>query len=157
MVGSMTKVLIAYDTKYGNTKRVAELIAEGLRETEAIDVTLIDMEHEDLEDVFEYEAILVGSPNHAGRPTRTFKKFIDQLGKMDFQALPMAAFDTYLGGDFEKAMKKMDERIREKIPGASILSPGLSIRVVGMKGPIDDSELPKCTEFGRRLASQLTS
>jgi flavorubredoxin len=155
MVDSMTKVLVAYDTKYGNTKRVAELIAEGLRETESMDVTLIDMKHEDLESVLEYEAILVGSPNHVGRPTRTFNKFIDQLAKKGLQAKQMAAFDTYMGGDFEKAMKKMEKRAREKLPSVNILSPGLSIRVEGMKGPIDDSELPKCTEFGRRLAPQL--
>ncbi|MHA1904376.1 MAG: flavodoxin family protein [Candidatus Thorarchaeota archaeon] len=151
----MAKVLVAYDTKYGNTKRVAELIAEGLRETESMDVTLFDIKHEDLESALEFEAILVGAPNHVGRPTRTFNKFIDQLAKKDHQAKQMAAFDTYMGGDFEKAMKKMEKRAREKLPSVSILSPGLSIRVTGMKGPIDDSELPKCTEFGRRLASQL--
>ncbi len=151
----MTKVLVAYDTKYGNTKRVAELIAEGLRETETIDVTLIDMKQEEFEGSLEYEAVLVGGPNHIGRPTRTFNKFIDQLAKKDLQTKQMAVFDTYMGGDFEKAMKKMEKRTREKLPNVSILSPGLSIRVEGMKGPIDDSELPKCIEFGRRLASQL--
>ncbi|MDM7911661.1 MAG: hypothetical protein QUS09_01040, partial [Methanotrichaceae archaeon] len=34
-------------------------------------------------------------------------------------------------------------------------APGLSIKVQGMKGPLAERELPKCREFGRRIASHL--
>ena len=32
---------------------------------------------------------------------------------------------------------------------------GLSIKVEGIKGPIVDGELPKCKDFGRRMANQV--
>ncbi len=66
-----------------------------------------------------------------------------------------AVFDTYLGGDFNKVVRKMEGRIREKAPGLGLISPGLSIRVEGTKGPIADGELPKSREFGRKIADQL--
>ena len=67
----------------------------------------------------------------------------------------MAVFDTYIGGDFEKAVKKMEKRISEKAPGLSLAAPGLSIRVDGMKGPITEGELPKCQNFGIIIGKQL--
>jgi hypothetical protein len=66
-------------------------------------------------------------------------------------------FDTYGGGDFEKAMKKMEQRIREKAPMLRMIAPGLSIRVEGVKGPISEGELPKCREFGTTLATKLVA
>jgi hypothetical protein len=67
----------------------------------------------------------------------------------------VAVFDTYLGGDFEKAVKKMEKRISEKIPGLELIAPGLSIKVGGMEGPIVDGELPKCNDLRRKLQINL--
>jgi hypothetical protein len=66
-----------------------------------------------------------------------------------------AVFDTYIKGDFEKAVKKMEKRINEKVPELKLIAPGLSIKVQGMKGPILEEELPKCKEFGKKIATQL--
>ena len=152
----MVKVFVVYDTKYGNTKLVAEKIVEGMREVEGIETAITDIEEVDLEEVAGYDAILIGSPNHWGGPVRGVNKFIDKLGKLDLKAKWAAAFDTQLGGNqFEKAVKKMEKRISEKIPGLKLIVPGLSIKVGGMKGPIVDGELPKCTEFGKKIANQL--
>ncbi len=70
----------------------------------------------------------------------------------------VAVFDTNLGGpDFEKSVKKMEKRISEKVPGLKLIVPGLSIKVGGMKGPIVEGELPKCKDFGNKIANQLKS
>ena len=151
----MVKVFVVYDTKYGNTKLVAEKIVEGMREVEGIETAISDVEEVDLENLADSDAILIGSPNHVGRPARSIRKFIDKLGKLDLKAKWVAVFDTYLGGDFEKAMKKMEKRIGEKVPGLKLITSGLSIRVGGMKGPIVDGELPKCKDFGKKIANQL--
>jgi len=151
----LVKVFVVYDTKYGNTKLVAETIVEGMREVEEIETTISDVEEVDLERVADYDAILIGSPNHGGRPVGGIKKLIDKLGKLDLKAKWIAVFDTYMGKDFEKAMKKMEKRIGEKVPSLKIIASGLSIRVDGMKGPITDGELPKCKEFGKKIATQL--
>jgi flavodoxin len=99
----------------------------------------------------------VGSPNHFGGPTRSINKFIDKLGKLDLKGKLFAVFETYLGKDFEKAVKKMKKRINEKVPGWKLIVPGLAIKVEEMKGPIVDGELPKCKEFGKKIANKLKS
>ncbi|GAI45720.1 unnamed protein product [marine sediment metagenome] len=45
--------------------------------------------------------------------------------------------------------------LRDKVPRAKLAAPGLSIRVKGMKGPISEGELPKCKEFGNKIATQI--
>ncbi|UCC58320.1 MAG: flavodoxin domain-containing protein, partial [Candidatus Bathyarchaeum sp.] len=79
----MVKVFVVYDTKYGNTKLVAETIVEGMREVGEIETAISDVEEVDLERVADYDAILIGSPNHWGGPVRGIKKLIDKLGKLD--------------------------------------------------------------------------
>jgi len=151
----LVKVFVVYDTKYGNTKLVAETIVEGMREVKGIETAISDVEEVDIEKVADYDAILIGSPNHMGGPVRGIKKFIDKLGKLKLKAKWVAVFDTYLGGDFKKAAKKMEKRIGEKVPGLKPITSGLSIKVGGMEGPIVEGELPKCKDFGKKIATQL--
>lgn len=155
----MVKVFVVYDTRYGNTKLVAEKIAEGMRKAEGIETAISDVEEVDLDRIVDYDAILIGSPNHYGGPTRGVKRFIDKLGELNLEGKLFAVFDTYLGKRsdyfFEKAVKKMEKRINEKVPGLKLITSGLSIRVGGMKGPIVEEELPKCKDFGKKIANQL--
>ena len=151
----MVKIFVVYDTKYGNTKLVAEKIVEGIREVEGMEIAISDVKEVDLERVADSDAILIGAPNHMGRPARTIREFMDKLGKLDLKAKWVAVFDTYMGGDFEKAVKEMEKRIGEKVPSLKLITSGLSIRVDGMKGPITDGELPKCKDFGKKIATQL--
>lgn len=151
----MARVFVVYDTKYGNTKLVAEKIVEGIREVEGIETAIGDVEEVNLENLADSDSILIGSPNHMGGPARGVKKLIDKLGKLDLKAKWVAVFDTYLGEDFEKATKKMEKRIGEKFPGVKLITSGLSIRVGGTKGPIVEGELPKCKDFGKKIANQL--
>jgi flavodoxin len=155
MVNEMVKVFVVYDTKHGNTKLVAGTIAEGMKEAEGIEATLGDVEETDPEQAVGFDAILVGSPNHFGGPVGGINRFIDKLGKLDLKAKWIAVFDTYLGEDYEKAVKKMEKRIGEKVPVLKLITPGLSIKVDGMKGPVTDGELPKCREFGKKIANLL--
>ena len=151
----MAKVIVVYESKYGNTKLVAEKITEGMRGVAGIETVLAELKEVNLSQLVGFDAILVGSPNHIGGATRSIRKFIDALGKLNLEGNLAAVFDTYLGGDFEKAVKKMEKQISEKAPGLKLAAPGLSIRVEGMKGPITEGELPKCKEFGVKIATQL--
>jgi flavodoxin len=153
------RVIIVYESKYGNTKLVAETIAEGIREVEGIETVVSEVKEVDLNRMPDYDAILLGSPNHIGGPTGGVKKFIDKLGKLPLEGKLFAAFDTHLGPNsafpFEQAVKKMERRIGEKVPGSKLAASGLSIRVDGMKGPISEGELPKCKEFGKKIVAQM--
>ena len=151
------KVIIVYESKYGNAKRVAETIAEGIRQIEGIEEAVVSgVKEVDLSKIPDYDAILVGSPTHIGQPTWGIKKFIGKLGKLPLEGKFFAAFGTYMQDkSFEEATKKLEKRIRDKVPGAKLAAPGLSIKVSGMKGPISENELPKCKEFGNKIATQM--
>jgi hypothetical protein len=52
----------------------------------------------------------------------------------------------------------MEERIGEKLPGLKLIIPGLSIKVksgLSMKSPVEEGELPKCVDFGKKIATKL--
>ena len=96
--------------------------------------------------------ILIGSPNHVGSHIGTVKKFIKKLPNASLKGNSFAVFDTYMGKGFEKATGKMERQITKVMPNMKKVSSGLSIKVSGMKGPIADEELPKCKDFGIKLA-----
>ncbi len=148
------KVLVCYESKYGNTKRLAEAIAGEMQRLGGMDVVITEMKRVDFDDLADYEMILLGGPTHFGGPTRRVTKFIENLGRRNVNGKSVAVFDTYLGEDFEKSVKKMEEQVRAQVPGLKILAPGLSIRVADMKGPIVEGELLKCKDFVERLVAQ---
>lgn len=151
----MLKIIVIYESKYGNTKRVAELIIEGMNEINETEASLKEIKEVDLKTISDYDVIIIGSPNHMGGPTRGIKGFIDKLSKIKLEGKMFAVFDTYMGKDFEKALKKMEKQINKRVPGLKQLTDGLSIKVQGMKGPIVESELTKCKEFGKNIAIQI--
>ena len=146
------KALIVYHTKHGNTKKVAELIGEGLKTIEENEVTIENVKEIDLNKDEVYDLILVGSPNHVGSHTKYVKKFIKGLPNASLKGQSFAVFDTYMSKDYEKAVKKMEKQINEVMPNLNKASSGSSIKVGGMKGPIVEEDLPKCKEFGITLA-----
>jgi menaquinone-dependent protoporphyrinogen IX oxidase len=153
----LVKVFVVYDTKYGNTKLVAEHILKGLREVEGIETAIGYVKEIDIETMNDYDAIVLGAPNHMGRPSRTMKKFVEKLAELDLKAKNVAVFGTYSGTarPVDRAVKKMEKMVAKKLPKLNLISSGLSIRVNGIPGPIVDGELPKCVEFGKKIASQL--
>jgi len=159
MVITMARAIVVYESVYGNTKLVAETIIEGMNEVEGIEAVIKELKEVDLNKLADHNAILIGSPNHYGGPTKEVKEFIDRLENLHLKGKLFAVFDTYLGKKsdyfFEKAVKKMEKIITEKILGLKKIAPGLSIKVGGMKGPIVEGELPKCKEFGKKIATQL--
>jgi flavodoxin len=147
--------LIVYYTKYGNTERVAKLIAEGISSVEGNEVIVKNVKDVNLKQNASYDLILIGSPNHFGKHVGSIKKLINKLPDSQINANAYAVFDTYILADFEKAVKKMEEQVSEVIPDLPKASPGLSIKVEGKgtsKGPIASEDLPKCKEFGIKLS-----
>ena len=153
----MAKVFVVYDTKYGNTRYAAKLIAEGLKDVEGTDAEIDYVKNVDLAKLATYDAIIIGAPNHMGKPSRIIGQFINKLAKNNIALKRVAVFDTYYvhQRNFEKAMKKMEKSIGEKLPGAKLITHGLSVKVKGVNGPVAEEELVKCRELGRSIAAQL--
>ena len=155
----MSKIFIAYDSKYGNTKLAAENILEGIKETGGIETAIGYVKEVDAGKVADYDVIVLGAPNHMGRPSRTMKKFIDALSMQNLKAKQVAVFGTYSGKvrPIDRAVKKLEKTVQEKLPNLSLIAPTLSIKVNGVSGPVVEGELPKCAEFGRKIAAQISS
>jgi len=153
------KVFVAYDTKYGNTKQVAENILAGIKKVKGMEATMGYIKEINLADLAGYDALPLGAPNHMGRPSRTIKKFVDSLAEVDLKAKHVAVFGTYAGRErvLDRAVKKLAKMAEKKLPKLNLISPWLSIKVNGVTGPVVDVELPKCVEFGKRIAAQLKS
>jgi flavodoxin len=154
----LVKVFVVYDSKHGNTKLVAEKILEGIREFVGIETAIGYVKEIDIEKVADYDAIVLGAPNHMGRPSRTMKKFVDRLAELDLKAKNVAVFGTYSGRvrPVDRAVKKLGKMAEKKLPNLTLISPGLSIRVNGIPGPIVEGELPKCVDFGKKIAGQIS-
>jgi len=150
----MKNVLIVYESKYGNTKKVAETIGEGLTEAgNKIDVKHVkDVESESIKD---FDVLLIGSPTYVGSPARSIKKFIKSLGTLPLQGKSYAVFDTQMGGTgggfLRNTVKKMEEQIKKTIPDLEKITTGLQVGVKGVKGPLSDGELSRCKNFGLEL------
>ena len=57
----MVKVIIVYESKYGNTKTVAETIAEGMNEVPETEVVINEINNVDLNKIGEFDAIIIGA------------------------------------------------------------------------------------------------
>jgi NAD(P)H dehydrogenase (quinone) len=76
----MKKVLVAYYSKSGNTRKMAEMIVEGLKQ-KGVEAILKNVEEIDIDTLSEYDGYIVGSPNYFGTMAYPVKKFFDDSVK----------------------------------------------------------------------------
>lgn len=91
----MSKVLIVYSTRKQETRKIADLIAEGIRFS-GIDVTLSnanDMKNE--KDIMGYDGYVFGSPTYHGEMTDSMKTFLFLAEKIDLSGKPGGAFGAF--------------------------------------------------------------
>ena len=153
----MVKVIICYDSKYGNTKQVTQKIREGLCSIEGTEVDIVYVKEAGLKNLLHHDAIVLGAPNHMSQPSKAMKNFVDRLEKVEFKAKNAAVFGTYSGRlrVQDRAEKKLECILAEKLPKLKQVVPGLSVKVKGVTGPIEEGELHRCFEFGVKIKSQL--
>jgi NAD(P)H dehydrogenase (quinone) len=89
-------ILIAYQSISGNTRLMAEAVAEGAQSIEGVEVRLSKVKDVKREDILAADAIIVGSPVHNANITPDVQRFIN---KWPFKNSPLkdkigAAFVT---------------------------------------------------------------
>ncbi|MDF2576680.1 MAG: Tryptophan repressor binding protein [Chlamydiales bacterium] len=77
------KIVIAYHSGYGHTAKVAEILAQSMREADAhVDVLRVDnLSEADWEILDNANAIIFGSPTYMGSVSGPFKMFMDASSK----------------------------------------------------------------------------
>ncbi|NHJ12665.1 MAG: hypothetical protein EAX95_03275 [Candidatus Thorarchaeota archaeon] len=152
----MKKAIILYESIYGNTKKVAEAIAEGMNATGAVECNILktsEIHHTD--DLLGFDGILFGCPNHNQEPARNMLKFLDRATIVHVKCTLGAAFDTYTGGNKGVALGKLEEILRAKMPGIELITKGFSALVKDRKGPVADGEIELAFQFGKRIGMEL--
>ena len=74
----MCKILIVYHSQSGNTKRMAEKVAEGVQSIEGVAVSLKKASEATLEDLLACDGLAIGSPEYFGYMAGMVKDFFDR-------------------------------------------------------------------------------
>jgi menaquinone-dependent protoporphyrinogen IX oxidase len=155
------KGIVVYDTSYGNTKKIAETVAETLKEAE-IEVELSYVKDVKKLNGKDYDFIVIGSPTKFGTMSLAIRFFLGKIKSQEWMNKPFAAFDTENPENIEQARLKNKEwsaaeKIAEKLKEKNMnqLTPVLKAQVLGQKGPLVEGEIDKTKDYARELATKL--
>ena len=81
----MAKILIVYDSRTGNTEKMASAVAEGAKQVKGVKVDVKKVEKATLEDLQAADGIIMGSPTYYGGMSGKLKEFIDKSVKIHGQ------------------------------------------------------------------------
>ena len=73
----MAKVLIVYYSKSGNTKKMAELVGEGVEKEGGVDLEIKSTEAVAVDELLDADGIIIGSPTYFGTMAWPVKKLFD--------------------------------------------------------------------------------
>ena len=84
----MGKIFIQYYTETGNTKKMADLVADGVATVDGIEMRVKSVEESTIEDIYWADGYAVGAPTHLASIPWKLKEFwddvaIDAWGKID--------------------------------------------------------------------------
>jgi len=154
------KGLVVYDSVHGNTKKVAEAVAETLRSAGSVDVRHVsDVEPEEFAQL---DVLVVGAPTHAFQPSPNAKKFLKRIPAGALEGLRVAAFDTRISIEdtgsgvlsfmmrvFGYAAKPTADRLEKK--GGKLALPPEGFFVEDTEGPLKEGELERVADWARPL------
>lgn len=98
------KAAVVYHSETGNTKKVAELIAEGLRLDGQVEVKAMSVDDVDEAFIQASDAVLVGCPTHRGSFSWQMKKWVGTTKlKLGGKLGGVFATEGYIGGGADMA------------------------------------------------------
>jgi len=144
------RLLVMYDSKYGNTERVATLIAEEVRK-DGHDVDCRHQADSGEDDFLGVRLWVLGSPTHFGRPTFKFKTLLRNAVKEAGKDHDFVVFDTRYDNMHSGAADRLHkllvkEGLRPLVPPQHFIVDGQTLR--------PDQEM-KVRELGRKISSLL--
>ena len=152
----MKRVLVVFDTKFGNTEKLARVIASGIDETGIAESVVIGIDQVESQEFTTLDGILFGAPVHIFSATRGIKGAVKKASKKDLDGKLVGAFETYQSpGHAGKCTKQIEGTVKKRAPGARIFSTALNSLVDGYEGPLNEAEPSKAREFGQKFAKEL--
>lgn len=142
--------LVLYDSKYGNTERIAETIALALQEALPTRLASID-EVDDCEEWLRgIDLLVVGGPTHRHGISDRLKTSLACLGDTALGGIRVAVFDTRVHGSrlvTGSAAARLAKLLRHR--GAWVVVPPASFIVGGTEGPLREGEVERAHEWTR--------
>jgi len=90
------KVLIVYDSSTGNTEKMAHVVEDGVKKA-GVETVLKHVDDVSVDEVPQYQGLILGSPVYYGLPSWKIKKFIDESVKYH------GRLEGMVGGSFASA------------------------------------------------------
>ena len=144
----MAKALIVYSTRTGDTLKIAELIAEGLRFS-AVDVTLMDVKDvKKAADLAGYDAYVFGAPTYHGEMTAGMKTFLFLAEKAELAGKVGGAFGAF--GWSGEAPERIFETMA-RIFNMSMADGPLMLKSAGLEGGLKMAQ-----NYGRQIGQKIT-
>jgi len=143
------KVLVVYDSMYGNTAEIAKAIGAAIgKDTKVLpvgEVTPSDLEALDL--------LIAGAPTQGGRASPPMREFLDGLSESTVDGVNVAAFDTRMTTKWVKlfgyAAGKIGKALKKK--GGNLLLKAEPFWVTGGKGPLKEGELERAATWAKQV------
>lgn len=148
----MVKALVVYDSKYGNTEKIAKALAAGL-ESGMVKVDIVKADMVKFDDLNAVDLLCVGSPVHAWSASKPVKEFLERLKSIEGLTGKKAfAFDTKFSEG--KLAGSAGRRIEKELKGLGliIVKPSGSGIVKGWKGPLAENVEETFKQIGVELA-----
>ena len=142
----MSKAIIIYETRTGNTRIIAEAIQEGIKKAgvEVLSKRTAEAKADDLVDV---DAVVLGAPTYHHDLISPMKTFLFEMEKADLKGKVGAAFGSY--GWSGESVQMMSDTMKH-IFRMDVMEPGLRLT-----GRPSGSRLEQGKEFGRKIAEKI--
>ncbi len=158
------KVLIIYDSVFGNTEKIAQAIGNSLGSKENVETLRVsDVKPEQL---IGLELIIVGSPTRVFKPTKAIINFLNKIPLNGLKGVKVAAFDTRISTAnvssrllnilvklFGYAAKPIADKLEKK--GGSLIIPPEGFFVKDSEGPLKDGELERAADWAKLIIKTL--
>jgi flavodoxin len=147
------KALVVYDSKFGNTERLARAIAEELGAGEpAVLVAAGAASERDLAGI---DLLVVGGPTQGHGLSPALRAFLERIPQEAVRDVPTVTFDTRLSWPrllSGSAAAGSARRLEKK--GARLLVPPESFLVTKGEGPLAEGELARASSWANEVRAK---
>ena len=153
------KACVIFDTRYGNTEKIAKSFEAGLRQT-GIETVCINAKDVIVDDsLAQYDLICVGAPTEWHSASKPMKAFLRNLKGVDLSGRYGFAFDTRFAAPLSGSAAKLIEK-ELKVRGILMIASRESAIVAGAKGGamlLKEGEEERFKEVGARVGTTLAA
>lgn len=135
--------LVIYDSIFGNTKIIAETIADACGDNTKV-ASVSELKPE--QDLKSYNLLIVGCPINGWRPSSKMQEFLSSLTPDQLKGCNVTSFDTRINTFFHgDAANKISTQLKNA--SATLITQPESFFVKGKKGPLVEGETQRAAEW----------